>query len=437
MIKELNTINPLLKSLGEDVMGFLNEIQSKYPKAISLASGRPDEDYFDLQDFPEYFNLYVETMALFEKKARKDILNNLGQYNLTKGIINGSISKYLKNDEGIIADPNSILMTVGTQEGLAITVMTLCDRENDIILVEDPTYVGITHFSIIAGYKIDSVPVDLSGISLDILERKISSYNSLGKKVKIVYVIPDYQNPTGNSMPLENRLQLLELANQHDFFIVEDNAYGEFIYSGEKCRSIKAFDVNKKVIYLRSFSKTLFPSLRLGAMVADQNIQDGECQVPLSDLMAKTKGYITVNTSSINQAIFGGILIKNKFSLKHLNKGKVDNMKKKRNQMLFSLEKYLNEITAPWAVGISWNKPDGGFFITIQVPFNVDKNDVTFCAENHYVIFTPMSFFYLGKGGNNSIRLAFSNIPFEKIEPAIKNLAMYFKNKISNNFLTN
>lgn len=432
-MRKFSSINPLLNNLGEDVMGFLNEIQLKYPKAISLASGRPDEDYFNLMDFPEYFNLYVDAVSLSEKKSRTNILNSLGQYNRTKGIINELISKYLKRDEKISTNPEDILMTVGTQEGLAIAVITLCDKENDVIIVEDPTYIGITHFSIITGYQIEPVPVNTNGLSLEILEEKIMHYKSHGKKVKIVYVIPDYQNPTGNSMALENRHRLLELANQYDFFIIEDNAYGEFVYQGTKCSTLKALDVNKRVIYLRSFSKTLYPSLRLGAMVADQFVQNEGNQVALSDLMTKTKGYLTVNTSSINQAIFGGILIKNKFSLKQINKEKVASMKRKRDQLLSSLDKFLNVEIAPWAKAISWNIPDGGFFITIHVPFNVDKKEVIFCAEKHHVIFTPMSFFYFNKGGNNEIRLAFSNIPGKEIEPAIKNLTMYFKNKIINN----
>lgn len=432
-MRKFNNINPLLNNIGEDVMGFLNEIQQKYPEAISLASGRPNEDYFDLKIFPEYFNLYIDYESSSKKKGRQEILNSLGQYNYTKGIINKLISKYLRKDEKINIKPEDILLTVGTQEGLAIAVMTLCNKENDVIIVEDPTYVGITHFSIIAGYQIEPVRVNQDGISLKMLEEKIIQCKNHNKVVKIVYVIPDFQNPTGNNMTLENRHRLLDLANKYNFFIIEDNAYGEFVYKGKKKLTLKALDINKRVIYLHSFSKTIYPSLRLGAMIADQLIQHEENQVALSDLMAKTKGYITVNTSSINQAILGGVLIKNGFSLKTMNKEKVVSMKRKRNLMLSSLEKFLNVKNAPWANAISWNIPDGGFFITISLPFKVDKNEVAFCAGNYQVIFTPMSFFYFNKGGSNEIRLAFSNIPDKKIENAIKNLTMYFKHKITNN----
>ena len=248
-MKKRGSINPLMNNMGEDVMGFLNEIQLKYPEAISLASGRPDENYFNLKDFPEYFDLYVDTTAASGKQRPADILNSLGQYNRTKGIINTLISKYLKKDERISTNPEDILVTVGTQESLALAVITLCDRENDVIIVEDPTYVGITHLSIIAGYQVEPVPVNHDGLSLKILEEKIKQNKKRGKKVKIVYVIPDYQNPTGNSMTLENRKRLLKLADKYDFFIIEDNAYGEFVYEGVKGLTLKALDINKRVIY--------------------------------------------------------------------------------------------------------------------------------------------------------------------------------------------
>ncbi|MGO4295017.1 aminotransferase-like domain-containing protein [Chitinophaga sp. RAB17] len=423
-------VNPLLKNIGEDVMGFLNEIQLKYPTAISLASGRPDEHYFGLQDFPVYFNTYVDAVAAAEKKDRQTVMNNLGQYNRAKGIINEQVAAYLEKDEGIKANPEDLLITVGTQEALAIAVMTLCDKEKDVIIVEDPTYVGITHFSIITGYPVTPVQVNERGLCLNTLEQKILQHRQQGKNVKIVYVISDYQNPTGNIMPVENRLRLLELAGKYDFFILEDNAYGEFSYDGTNVLSLKALDTGKRVIYLRSFSKTLYPSLRLAALVAGQQVVEEGKVTSLSDLMAKTKGYITVNTPSINQAVFGGILIKNNYSLKQVNREKIANLKEKRDQLISSLNRFLDAGKFPWAKDISWNIPGGGFFITIKVPFKVTKAEVITCAEQYHLVFTPMSFFYLGEGGDYEIRLAFSHVSVAQISTGIERLAMYLENSI-------
>lgn len=427
-----NKINPFLGNIGEDVMGFLNEIQLNYPDAISLASGRPNENYFDISNFTDYFNLYLNSTAS-SKRTRKKILNDLGQYSRTKGIINELISKYLEKDKNINVTPENLLVTVGTQEAIAISIITLCDRLNDVIVIEDPTYIGITHFSIISGYQIDSVTMDADGISLKNLEEKINFYKRNGKKVKLVYVIPDFQNPTGNTMSIEKRHRLLEMADKHDFIILEDNAYGDYKFKGKENTTLKSLDKNRKVIYLHSFSKIIYPSLRLAAMVVDQIVlNDGEL-LPLSDLMAKTKGYLTVNTSSISQAILGGILIKNDFSLKNSIRQKVIGLRKRKDRMIFSLNAILRDKDASWANEISWNSPDGGFFLTIRLPFDVDKNEAVFCAENYKVIFTPMSFFYNGNGGKNEIRIAYSNIKIAQIYPAIYQLSRYFKTKLMQN----
>lgn len=429
---ENDVVNPLLINLGEDVMGFLNEVQSQYPKATSFASGRPDAKYFNIEKFSEYLEFFIETEALKQKQTENEILSYLGQYNRTKGIINKEVSKYLWEDEAIQALPEDILITVGTQEGIAAGIITICNKESDVILVEDPAYIGITHFSKINGYHVDGVPVTSNGISLEKLEEKAQYYSSIGKRVRVVYVIPDFQNPSGVAMSLENRYKLLELAEIHDFLIFEDNAYGDFSYENSSYPTLKSIDKNNRVVYLKSLSKTLYPSLRLSLMVVSQSISVGGNVLRLSDLVSKTKGYITVNTPSIIQAMFGGMLRHHNFSLKQLNKEKISGMKEKRDYLI----KYLDEVFGSemnfWASHIKWNHPKGGFFITVKLPFEVGKEEVIECAEKFKVIFTPMSFFYLNEGGENELRLAFSNLSLESIKIGVDRLADYIKNKIEN-----
>ncbi|WP_294961867.1 PLP-dependent aminotransferase family protein [uncultured Flavobacterium sp.] len=427
-----DVVNPLLTNLGEDVMGFLNEVQLQYPKAISFASGRPDANYFNIEKFSEYLNFFIKTAALEKGITEKEVLNDLGQYNRTKGIINKEIAKYLLTDESIQADPEDIIITVGAQEGIAMGIMTVCDKDKDVILVEDPAYIGITHFSKINGYDVDGIPVTSEGISLEKVEEKIQYYRSIDKNVKVVYVIPNFQNPTGIAMSLANRYRLLELAETYDFLIFEDNAYGDFSYEDKEYPSLKSLDQNNRVIYLRSLSKTLYPSLRLSLMVVTQSISVRGKIMRLSDLMAKTKGYITVNTPSIIQAMFGGLLRQHKYSLKELNQGKILGMKTKRDYLLKCLEQTFDAEKYSWAKHIKWNKPEGGFFITIMLPFQVTKQDVRDCAEKFKVIFTPMSFFYLEKGGENELRLAFSNLSLEEMKTGIERLANFIETKISN-----
>lgn len=428
----VDVVNPLLFSMGEDVMGFLNEVQLQYPNAISFASGRPDAKYFKIEQFSECLDYFVKNSAREKGLEENIVLENLGQYNRTKGIINEEVSKYLLLDESIKAAPEDILITVGAQEAISIGITTLCDRENDVILVEDPAYIGITHFAKINDYKIESIPVIADESSIKAIEEKILEHQKKGKKVKVVYVIPDFQNPTGNSMSLANRRQLLALARLYDFVIFEDNAYGDFYYEKDKMPTLKSLDQNHNVIYLRSLSKTIYPSLRLCLMVVTQKVNVQGKIFALSDLMAKTKGYVTVNTPSIMQAMFGGLLLKNEFSLESLNAEKRAGMKEKRDQLLESLNHFFNKQTQSWAESISWNSPAGGFFLIVKVPFEITKEDVIRCAEVNKVIFTPMSFFYMDKGGENELRLAFSNVTSEEIKNGIERLSEFIKSKVRN-----
>jgi len=419
-------MNRHLNDIGEDVMGFLNEVQMNYPDAISMASGRPDEEYFDLGNFSEYMELYLDTRVRATKKDRVQVLRQLGQYNRAKGIINPLISEYLRKDEQIPADAEDIVVTVGSQEGMAIAILTLCDKEKDIIIAENPSYVGMTHLSLLLGYDIRPIPISDSGFDIDRLQTLIEGQVPTAKRVRLVYVIPDFQNPTGSRMVLRDRQRLLELADKYGFFILEDNAYRSFVYEDEQIPTLKAMDKYDRVVHLYSFSKVICPALRLGALVAGQRMDGGE---RLSDLMAKVKGYITVNTSSIDQAILGGILLKNDCSLRAYNKEKRLSIQRKRDAVLKALNRYFRSGRFCWEKEVIWNIPAGGFFITIAVPFPVDKAEAAFCAEHYGLIFTPMSFFHLHQEVNKQIRLAFSNLPDTAIEQAIAKLALYVHGK--------
>jgi (S)-3,5-dihydroxyphenylglycine transaminase len=418
-----NDINPLLKSLGNDSMGFLNEIQMKFPNALSFASGRPDEDFFDTQNMGRYFKIYTDYIS--QQQDELKVINGLGQYNKARGIINELASAYLSTQYGIKAEPHDILINVGSQEGMLLSLMCLFDKEKDILAVEDPTYVGITDYAKISGQAVEAVKINDDGLCLATLEKKVLEVKDSGKRIKAVYVIPDFQNPTGVCMPIENRHALLEMARRLDFYIIEDNAYGDFALDSQPFPTLKSMDVGGRVIYLHSMSKIIYPSLRIGILVAGQSLSDG---ISLASLMAKIKGYTTVNTPALPQAVLGGVLLENGFDLRAFNKEKIDRLRLKRNAMLSALHEYFPQgETAGWLANIHWNTPQGGFFLGLKVPFSITEEHVYACAKDFGVIFTPMSFFYLGKGGENEIRLAFSYAPLEKIKEGIERLSKYLR----------
>ena len=420
-------INKSLHKLEEDVMGFLNEVQLNFPDAISMASGRPEESFFDLHRVQEYINAFVNYRSNENNSTTEAFLQSLGQYNRTKGIINDIVVKYLKNDLQIDCSPTDIIVNVGSQESMILSLLALMSRDEDVFCVEDPSYVGISHFALINDYETTPVSVDDDGINLEALEKIIETTQEKGKHVKAVYVIPDFQNPTGVRMPVEKRKKLLQMAAVHNFMIIEDNAYGDFVFEGAAYPTLKSLDTNGNVVYLHSFSKSLHPSLRMGVMVTDKVFEDG---TRLSDVIAKIKGYTTVNSPAIPQAILAGVLLKNNYSLQKYNKDKCANLREKRDKVLASLTHYINASQNQKLQSVSWNVPEGGYFLTLTLPFKITKADVIHCAKNYQVIFTPMFFFYLSKGGENQIRIAYSYLKMSKIEAAVENLVNFLTTKI-------
>ncbi|HTI08342.1 MAG TPA: aminotransferase class I/II-fold pyridoxal phosphate-dependent enzyme [Puia sp.] len=426
------TLNNNLGKGFNNVIGFLNDIQFKFPNAVSFVAGQPDERFFEIQHHLSGFDTYVQHMASETGKPAATIINKIGQYGKTKGIVNDIVSRYLKKDENINISGDNILITVGAQEAFSIIVSTICNRDEDVILVEDPSYIGLSSFSRLFDYHIEGVYTNEEGIDIQDLRNKIIRINRTGKKIKLLYVIPDYQNPTGCCMPIGNRLKLLELARKYNFLIIEDSVYNSFTYEQKKNPTLKSLDKYNRVIYVGSFSKSLFPGLRIGLIGAEQQVENDNGEVvPLIDEMAKVKAQITNNTPTINQAILGGILLELDYSLHEWCKQKFESYKAKRDSILSALDHYVEAYRDTWAAGISWNKPDGGFFIKMSLPFEVNNQTVWECVSKFNVIFCPMRYFYLKEGGENEVRLAFSNLSMEEIESGIQRLAAFLKFKVN------
>jgi DNA-binding transcriptional MocR family regulator len=413
-----------------NVIGFLNDIQYKYPEAIPFVAGQPDENFFDIDNHISKLDLFVDHLGKKTGEDRTKVLNSIGQYNRTKGIVNDLVAEYLRNDENINVKEENILMTVGAQEAFAVIVSTICNS-NDVVLVENPSYIGLSSFARVFNYNMEGVRADEEGIDLHDLKSKVLEINRSQKKVKLLYVIPDYQNPSGSCMPIGSRLKLLELAQKYNFLIIEDSVYNSFTYAQKKNPTLKSLDKYNRVIYVGSFSKSLFPGLRIGLVAADQKVENemGET-ISLIDEMCKVKAQLTNNTSTISQAILGGVLLDLGCSLSQWSKPKFESYKHKQATMIQALNKYIGTYREGWAQDVEWNEPEGGFFIKMTVPFNIDNNSVAECARTYGVIFCPMRNFYLKEGGENEIRLTFSNLSTSDIEQGVKHLADYLRFKI-------
>ncbi|MDJ0835358.1 MAG: PLP-dependent aminotransferase family protein [Acidobacteriota bacterium] len=403
-----------------NAMNFLNEIVMRYPKAVSFAPGRPVEELFNVHGHLREVSLFASWYGQRTRRTTNDALNSLGNYGRTNGVLGDLLAQHLKVDENIEADPEAVMVTSGCQEGMAIAMSGLFDPAHDVLLISDPTYIGITGLAGILGIEMEPLPFDEEGFDPQVLRTAAAKVKARGKNPRAAYLIPDYNNPLGTSMPLETRRRVLEIAAELDLLLLEDNPYGMFSFDEQPMPTLKSMDREKRVIYMGTFSKTLFPGLRLGYMVADQETADGHL---LADELSKVKSFISVNTSGILQAVVGGVLLRTGGSLRKEIEPKLAFYKKNRDTMLAELEKQLGQDVLNGAV--HWNRPAGGYFLTVTLPFDLTPERLDICAGEYGVIVCPMSLFSLAGGHERQIRLSFSYVHPEDIVEGITRLARF------------
>lgn len=413
-----------------NVMNFLNEVAEQFPNAVSFASGRPTETAFDVESWFLAGSKFVDYYSEKTGADKSKVYDMLGQYGKTSGIINDLIARMLKNDEGIEVDARSILVTYGAQEALEILVSTLCNPERDVIITIDPTYIGMTGLAAIKNIPVITIPSDAYGPDLDCLNDIIVSLIKQGKRAAALYVIPDFDNPTGRTIGMARRKELLALCSKIQLPIIEDNPYGLFRYEGEKIPTLKSLDENGVVFYLGTFAKTLCPGLRLGYIVSEHMLERKEGSIRLIDELSKVKSLISVNTGQMSQAMVGGLLLQFDCSLTKHVESNLNTYRTRRDLMLSELEKTFSH---PRFQGqpIHWNKPEGGFFLVIELPFEFNEAHAIECAEKYKVICLPLSSFAANDLSNQKIRLSFSYVNSAQICSGVAALGEYIFSRLS------
>ncbi|MEU5002611.1 PLP-dependent aminotransferase family protein [Streptomyces sp. NPDC021622] len=415
-----------LDSPVSESMNFLNEIALRFPDAISLAAGRPYEGFFDV----DAVYRYVETFRahLMADTGDETLVNRtLLQYGRTKGIIHELIAEHLRVDEDITADPESIVVTVGCQEALYLTLRALRRDDRDAVLAVVPSYVGVHGAAQLADMPLLPVKDAAEGIDLDDLAAVVRDARAAGLRPRALYVIPDFANPSGTSLTEETRRRLLDAAADHAILVLEDNPYGMFgpdPGTGEDtgAPTMKALDRAGRVVYLGSFAKTGIPGARVGYAVAEQLVDrggDGPDET-LADQLAKIKSMLTVNTSPISQAVIGGKLLENGYSLRSAN---TRERKIYQDNLAHVLDGLAARFPAHRAPHVSWNAPAGGFFVLLTVPFTADDELLEHSAREHRVLWTPVHHFYADARPRNQIRLSFSHLSLQEIDDGLDRLA--------------
>lgn len=413
------------------VMNFLNEVVLWYPQAISFAPGRPAEQCFDVATSLESLDYYVTYEASRQNLPPDVIYRQLGQYGKTNGSIAELLCRYLAQDEQIQTRPAAVMITNGAQEGMTILAAGLFNPAQDVLLVADPTYIGMTGIATILGIELCPVPAGPNSLDLDALQQALNDIRARGKRPRALYLVPDFSNPLGASMSLTARQQLLTIAHAQELLIIEDNPYGQFAYDEPPAPTLKALDRNGVVIYLGTFSKLLYPGLRLGFIVADQHVIVPGAPQPLTlaEELSKVKSLTSVNTSALLQGIVGGILLQHECSLHALLQPKLAFYRRNRDRMLRALERHFD--SDPVLTGrVTWDAPHGGFFITVTLPFAFEAAQLQECAERYGVICCPIAFFALLPGREQQIRLSFSYVTPEHVDQGIAQLWRFVHDQV-------
>ena len=410
-----------------DAMTFLNEVTTRYPDAVSFAPGRPYEGFFEPQDVHGYLDTYLDHLRA-RGLDRDEVRTALFQYGPTKGIIPELVARTLANDEGLQVDPAALVLTVGAQEGMLLVLRALCATPQDVLLVSSPCYVGVTGAARLL--DIATVPVpegERGGPDPETVAAVAREVRAGGRRPRALYVVPDFANPSGASMPTGSRTALLDTAAAEGLLVVEDNPYGFFSREQGSRPTLKALDRRRQVVYLGSFAKTCFPGARLGYVVADQEVAapDGRRGL-LADELAKLKSMTTVNTPALSQAVIGGMLLRHGCRLRAANARATAFYAANLSALLGELDRHFPQPLRD-RIGLDWNLPEGGFFAVLTLPFDADEAAMERCARKHGVLWTPMGPFYPAGGGERRLRLSCSSLTQGQIISGVAKLAAFIR----------
>ncbi|HJP80539.1 MAG TPA: PLP-dependent aminotransferase family protein [Pseudonocardiaceae bacterium] len=397
-------------------MNFLNEVAGRYPDAISLAAGRPYDGFYSTDDVHRYLQSYVDYLRT-GGRTEEQVRGLLLQYGRTNGQLGALIARMLEVDEGIVVPPESVMVTAGCQEAMIIALRALCAGPDDVVLAADPCYVGLTGAARILGVEVVPVPESAAGLAPETVADVAQAVRARGKRPRALYLVPNFSNPSGVSLPVATRRRLLDVAAEQDLLLLEDDPYGLFGLDDEPRPALKSLDAEGRVIYLGSFAKSCFPGARVGFLVADQTVVDETGHATLlAEEMSAIKSMLTVNTSPISQAVIGGLLVESGGSLRAANRDKIGFYRNNLRTMLAALDEYFPDS------GVRWNVPSGGFFAVVDLPFEADEKLLERSAEQFGVLWTPMSFFY-ADGGDHAIRLSCSYLEAEQIAEGVRRLS--------------
>ena len=360
-----------------------------HPHPISFAGGTGDPSLFPIEEFRK-------TMALIMRQAPHSSLeygDACGYLELRTAIA------HILASQGIAVSPANVLITAGSQQAIALVLQVLL-KSGDVILVESPTYGKAIELFRALNLRVISIPIDKDGMQTELLEGVLQAYHP-----KLIYTIPNFQNPSGASMSGRRRRELVSLASRYNIPILEDDFVGDLRYDGSAQPALKSLDTAGGVIYISTFSKMLMPGLRIGFAVAEG---------PVYAALVKRKQVQDLATSNLIQHALEAYVSIGRYQA-HLRRS-CQVYRKRRDAMAHAIARYLPQIDV--------DVPQGGLFMWLRLPQKLAATELLPLAWKEGVDFALGGNYCADGSGSNCLRLNFAELSVEEIEEGIKRLGV-------------
>lgn len=309
------------------------------------------------------------------------------------------------------ARPENVVITAGSQSAQDVATKVFCNP-GDVVLVEDPTYVGALNTFEAYQVQVETVPMDADGLIPELLEARIAALQLAGKSIKFLYTIPSFNNPSGITLAAERRQEIVDICRNANILILEDNPYGLLRFDGEPLVPLRAANPDD-VIYMGSFSKIFAPGLRVGWALVPAHLQRRYY------LAAES---VTLCPPALNQMLVSAYLRDYDWKTQ---------IQTYRGLYAERCQAMLSALAEHFPEGATWTTPDGGFFVWVTLPEGVDAYPLLTKAIDAGVVFIPGAAFTPSDEPSNKLRLAFSAVPPAAIVEGVRRLAPVLQEAIA------